>query len=145
MRHVGHNSLCMVGILAYKADITVHVTKRNEKKMNGKKTTESSNCSWFKFWQIYTWLWNVLLKQIIAPEQINMSFAFTYIKSQAKQFSALWDLLSFSPSVFLAFSVFHSRLHFIRRISWLSVPVLKLGVPLIYFIYYFIHIWINEI
>ena len=50
MRHVGHNSLCMVGILADKADITVHVTKRNEKKMNGKKTTESSNCSWFKFW-----------------------------------------------------------------------------------------------
>ena len=37
MRHVGHNSLCMVGILADKADITVHVTKRNEKKMNGKK------------------------------------------------------------------------------------------------------------
>ena len=53
----------------------------------------------------------MLLKQIIAPEQINMSFAFTYIKSQAKQFSALWDLLSFSPSVFLAFSVFHSRLN----------------------------------
>ena len=37
MRHVGHNSLCMDGILTYKADITVHVTKRNEKKMNGKK------------------------------------------------------------------------------------------------------------
>ena len=37
MKHVGHNSLCMVGILTYKADITVHVTKRNEKKMNGKK------------------------------------------------------------------------------------------------------------
>ena len=32
MRHVGHKSLYMVGIVTYKADITGHVTKRNEKK-----------------------------------------------------------------------------------------------------------------
>ena len=35
MRHA-HNSLYMV-ILTYKADITGYVTKRNEKKRNGKK------------------------------------------------------------------------------------------------------------
>ena len=53
-------------------------------------------------------------KNSIAPEQINMSFAFAYIKCQAKQFSAQWNLLLFFPSVFLSFSVFHSRLNFVR-------------------------------
>ena len=49
-----------------------------------------------------------------------MLFAFAYIKCQAKHFSSQWNLLLFFPSVFLSFSVFHSRLDFIDRISWLS-------------------------
>ena len=117
-------------ILTYKADIKGHVTNGTRKKWTGKNSTESSNGSRFKFWQIYNWLWNVLLKKFITPEQMNMSFAFAYIKCQAKQFSAQWNLLLFSPSVFLSFSVFHLRLNFTYRISWLSVLVLK-GVPLI--------------
>ena len=36
-------------------------------------------------------------KKIIAPEQINVSFAFANMKFQAKQFSAKWNLLLFIP------------------------------------------------
>ena len=116
-------------ILTYKADIKGHVTNGSRKKCTGKNSTKSSNGSQFKFWQIYNWLWNVLLKKFIAPEQINMSFAFFYIKCQAKQFSTQWNLLLlFFPSVFLSFSVFHSGLNFIDRISWLSVLVLKRSI-----------------
>ena len=66
-------------ILTYKADIKGHVTNGTRKKWTGKNSTESSNGSRFKFRQIYNWLWNVLLKKLIAPEQINMSFAVAYI------------------------------------------------------------------
>ena len=41
MRHVGHNSPYTVGILTYKADITGHVTKRNEKKKNKNKKNQN--------------------------------------------------------------------------------------------------------
>ena len=58
---------------------------RTRKTWTEKNTTESSNASRFTFWQIYNWLWNMLFKKFIAPEQINMSFTFTYIKCQAKQ------------------------------------------------------------
>ena len=66
-------------ILTYKADIKGHVTNGTREKWTGKNSTESSNGSRFKFRQIYNWLWNVLLKKLIVPEQINMSFAFAYM------------------------------------------------------------------
>ena len=73
MRHA-HNSLYMV-ILTYKPDITGYMTKRNEKKKrNAKNTTESSNGSRFKFWQIYNLAMERAFKKFIAPEQIDMSF-----------------------------------------------------------------------
>ena len=79
MRHV-HKSLNMV-ILTYKADIMVHVTKQNQKKKKIRKNTiESSNGSRLKF---------------IAPDQINMSSPFAYIKCQAKQFYTQWTDMFF--------------------------------------------------
>ena len=117
MRHVGHNSLYMVGILTYKVDITGHVTKRNERKMNGKKPQNLAMALGLSFGKFITGYETCFLKRFIAPEQISMSFAFTYIKCQAKQFSALWDLLLFFPFVFLTFSVSRSRLNFIGTMS----------------------------
>ena len=67
MRHI-HSSLDMV-TLTYKTDIMGHVTKR-EREQN-EPSTESSNGSRFKFWKIYNWPWDVLLKIFIASEQIN--------------------------------------------------------------------------
>ena len=58
-------------ILTYKADITVHVTKQNQKKKGTRKNTiESSNGSQLKFWQIFAM--KRALKKIIAPEQMDM-------------------------------------------------------------------------
>ena len=80
---------------------------RTRKTWTEKNTTESSNGPRFTFWQIYNWLWNMLFKKFIAPEQINMSFTFTYIKCQAKHFKPSVICYYFLASVFLSFLVFH--------------------------------------
>ena len=51
---------------------------------------ESSNSSRLKFWQIVAMKRALKKKKFIAPEQINMSFPFAYIKCQAKQFYTQW-------------------------------------------------------
>ena len=51
---------------------------------------ESSNGSRLKFWQIVAMKRALKKKKFIAPEQINMSFPFAYIKCQAKQFYTQW-------------------------------------------------------
>ena len=134
MRHA-HNSLYMV-ILTYKPDITGYVTKRNEKKKrNGKNTTEPSNGSRFKFWpefwQIYNLAMERAFKKFIAPEQINMSFTFAYIKCQAKQCSTHWNLLLFFSLCchfqyfthgWILLIGFHDCRHYLY---WKGVPLIK--------------------
>ena len=63
-----------------------------------------------------------LKKKFIAPEQINMSFPFAYTIVRLKNFKPSGLICYyFFPSVFLSFSLFHSLLNFIDRISWPSV------------------------
>ena len=132
MRHV-YNSLYMV-ILTNKADITSHVTKQNEKKWTGKNTTLTgySNDYQFKLWQIYNWLWNVLLKKFITPEEIDMSFALSYIKCQTKQSSTPWNLLLFIPLCLLLFHFQYFTHSWILLTGFHDCQYLYSGTPLIW-------------
>ena len=71
MRHVGHNSLYMVGILTYKADITGHVTKRNEKEMNRKKTQNLAMALGISFGKFMTGYETCFLKKFIHRSRTN--------------------------------------------------------------------------
>ena len=64
----------------------------------------------------------VLLKKFIAPEQINVIPVRLHKSARLNNFKPSGLICYyFFPSVFLSFSLFHSRLNFIDRISWLSV------------------------
>ena len=76
MKHV-HNSLCMV-ILAYQADITGHACDQKEREKISQNLEIALGLSFDKFITGYE---TCFQKKFIAPEQINMSFAFPYIKS----------------------------------------------------------------
>ena len=119
MRHV-HNSLYMI-------NLTSRVMWPNG---TGKNTTKSSTGSQFlslrKFTTGYETI--VLLKEFIAPEQINMSFAFAYMEFQAKECWTQWNL--YSPLSSCHFQYFtHCWIllvgfHDCQYLYWKGVPLI---------------------
>ena len=92
------------------------------KKWTGKNITESRNGYQFKLWQIYNWLWNVLLNKIHRFRRNRYVIRVLLYKHDVRLIN------SFQPRgicYYFFSSVFPFVTNFIDRISWLSVLVPK--------------------